>query len=47
MIGAGKFEGVLVEPTRLRGIFLVGESFDTITFVRDGLTFANRVTGSR
>jgi hypothetical protein len=47
MIGAGKFEGTLVASTRMRGIFLVGESFDTITFVRDGVTFANRVTGSR
>ena len=34
LIGAGKFEGALVLPTRLRGIFAVGESFDTITFNR-------------
>lgn len=47
MIGAGKFEGTLVEPTRMRGIFLVGESFDTITFVRGVLTFASRGVESR
>ncbi len=34
LLGAGKFEGVLVEAARLRGIFAVGESYDTITFVR-------------
>lgn len=32
--GAGKFEGALVGPDRMRGIFAVGESYDTITFVR-------------
>lgn len=34
LLGAGKFEGALVEPNRMRGIFAVGESYDTITFVR-------------
>ena len=34
LLGAGKFEGTLVEPSRLRGIFAVGTGYDTITFVR-------------
>ena len=34
LLSAGKFEGALLELNRLRGIFAVGESFDTITFVR-------------
>lgn len=34
MIGAGKFEGALLDDNKMRGIFAVGESFDTITFVR-------------
>ncbi len=34
LLGAGRFEGVLVEDNRLRGIFSVQESYDTITFVR-------------
>lgn len=45
LLGAGKFEGVLVEAGRLRGIFAVGESYDTITFVRNGIRSA--VTPSR
>jgi hypothetical protein len=45
LLGAGKFEGALVQPTRLRGIFVVGQSYDTITFVRSGVT-ANRLTGN-
>jgi hypothetical protein len=36
LIGAGRFEGVLIETNRLRGIFAVGESYDTITFNRTG-----------
>ena len=36
LLGAGRFEGVLLEANRLRGIFAVGEAFDTITFVRTG-----------
>jgi len=34
LLGAGKFEGGLVEVDRMRGIFAVQESYDTITFVR-------------
>ena len=34
LLGAGKFEGALVEPGRLRGVLIVEASFDTITFVR-------------
>ena len=34
LTGAGRFEGALLEHNRLRGIFALGESFDTITFVR-------------
>jgi len=34
LLGAGKVEGTLVEPNRLRGVFLVGFGYDTITFVR-------------
>jgi hypothetical protein len=34
LLGAGKFEGTLVEPSRLRGVFVVGFGYDTITFVR-------------
>lgn len=36
LIGAGRFEGSLLEQNRLRGIYAVGESYDTITFVRTG-----------
>jgi hypothetical protein len=46
LLGAGKFEGALVQPTKLRGIFVVGQSYDTITFVRSAIT-ANRLTGNR
>jgi hypothetical protein len=34
LIGAGRFEGALLEQNRLRGIFAVGASYDTITFMR-------------
>ncbi len=34
LLGAGRFEGVLVEPNRLRGVFAVSLDYDTITFVR-------------
>ncbi len=34
LLGAGKFEGTLVEPSRLRGAFIVRDGYDTITFVR-------------
>lgn len=36
LLGAGKFEGALVEANRLRGVFVVGTGYDTITFVRAG-----------
>jgi hypothetical protein len=36
LIGAGKFEGGLVEQNRLRGVFAVETAYDTITFVRQG-----------
>lgn len=36
LLGAGRFEGALLSDNKLRGIFAVGESFDTITFVRSG-----------
>lgn len=34
LLGAGKFEGSLVEPAKLRGVFAVSFGYDTITFVR-------------
>ena len=34
LLGAGKFEGGLIEANRMRGIFAVQESYDTITFIR-------------
>lgn len=34
LLGAGKFEGTLIEPNRLRGILAVGLRYDTITFVK-------------
>ena len=34
ILGAGSFEGVLIEPTRLRGTFSAPGGFDTITFIR-------------
>ena len=36
LTGAGRFEGALLEHNRLRGIFALGEAFDTITFIRSG-----------
>jgi hypothetical protein len=36
LIGAGRFEGALLEQNQLRGIFAVGASYDVITFVRTG-----------
>ncbi|MEO8194783.1 MAG: hypothetical protein ABI681_13110 [Gemmatimonadales bacterium] len=38
LLSAGRFEGALVEPDRLRGIFAVADNYDTITFVRSGTT---------
>jgi hypothetical protein len=34
---------VLLEPTRLRGIFAVQEAYDTITFTRSSTTISNLV----
>lgn len=34
ILGAGSFEGVLIEPTRLRGTFSAPGGYDTITFIR-------------
>ena len=34
LLGAGKFEGGLVEPDKMRGIFAIVTNYDTITFVR-------------
>lgn len=34
LLGAGKFEGTLMEPNRMRGILAVGIGYDTITFVK-------------
>jgi hypothetical protein len=45
LIGAGSFEGAQVETNRLRGVFVVVDSYDTITFVRSGNSAAVRGTG--
>jgi hypothetical protein len=42
LVGAGRFEGALVESDRLRGILAVGQSYDTITFNRASTTVAER-----
>jgi hypothetical protein len=34
LLGAGSFEGVLLEPTKLRGAFIAPAGYDTITFTR-------------
>lgn len=34
ILGAGRFEGGLVELNRMRGIFAVQDGYDTLTFVR-------------
>ena len=34
LLGAGSFEGVLMEQTRLRGTFSAPGGYDTITFIR-------------
>jgi len=36
LLGAGKIQGALVEPARLRGILIIGIANDTITFDRTG-----------
>ena len=35
ILGAGSFEGVLIEPTHLRGTFSAPGGYDTITFHQD------------
>lgn len=34
LLGAGSFEGVLMEPTRLRGAFSAPAGYDTMTFIK-------------
>jgi hypothetical protein len=34
LLGAGSFEGVLIEPTRMRGAFSAPAGLDTITFIK-------------
>lgn len=34
LLGAGSFEGALVEPSKLRGAFIAPTGYDTITFTR-------------
>jgi hypothetical protein len=36
LLNIGSFEGNLVEPQKLRGVFAVSTAYDTITFVRTG-----------
>lgn len=38
LVGAGRFEGALVEPNQLRGIYAVNESYDVIVFNRTSTT---------
>jgi len=46
LLGVGKFEGVLKQPTTLRGIFAVSDTYDTITFNRTSTAIsANRISG--
>ena len=46
LLGAGRFDGVLLQETTLRGTFTVTDSYDTITFVRQSPTPSlNRVRG--
>ena len=42
LIPAGKFEGQFEENSRLRGIFAVGDGYDTITFNRSANPVASR-----
>ena len=34
LLGAGSFEGALIEPTKIRGAFTAPQGFDTITFIK-------------
>jgi hypothetical protein len=38
LLGAGRFDGVLLQSTTLRGTFTVASGIDTITFVRQSQT---------
>ncbi len=38
LLGAGRFDGVLLHDTTLRGTFTVTDNYDTITFVRRSAT---------
>jgi hypothetical protein len=41
LLGAGRFEGRLVDPGTMRGVLEVGNDYDTITFSRTSLTAAS------
>ena len=43
LIGAGRFEGVLLESNKMRGIFAVQEAYDTITFTKFSNAVSNRM----
>ena len=43
LLGAGKFEGALLEADRLRGIFSVNAAYDTITFRKISNVVSTRV----
>jgi hypothetical protein len=46
LLGAGRFDGVLLHATTLRGTLTVGDGYDTIMFVRQSATPSlNRVSG--
>jgi hypothetical protein len=47
VLGAGRFEGGLVESNSMRGIFAVQDAYDTITFVRSASTSTSRLPDSR
>jgi hypothetical protein len=38
LLGAGKFDGRLVDDQTLRGTFALGDRYDTVTFTRKSLT---------
>jgi len=38
LLGAGKFDGRLVDDHTLRGTFALGDRYDTVTFTRKSLT---------
>lgn len=46
LLGAGRFDGVLLHSTALRGTFSVGDGYDSIMFVRQSATPSlNRMRG--